>query len=123
MTTILIRNADMVIAWDASYQTHVYMPDADVAFDSGTLTFVGRNHPGTADATIDGRGLMVMPGLVNIHAHPSSEPMNKGGAGFRSLAALSCSATAMVTRLMKHATGGTCSARGSTTPGPSTQPR
>ncbi|HEY1934321.1 MAG TPA: amidohydrolase family protein [Acetobacteraceae bacterium] len=78
MTTTLIRNADTVIAWDTSSQTHVYMSDADIAFDGGILTFVGRNHPGTADEAIDGRGLMVMPGLVNIHAHPSSEPMNKG---------------------------------------------
>ena len=57
---------------------HVYMPNADVAFDGGTLSFVGRNHAGASDETIDGRGLMIMPGLVNIHSHPSSEPMNKG---------------------------------------------
>jgi 5-methylthioadenosine/S-adenosylhomocysteine deaminase len=77
MTTI-IRNADIVIAWDPSTQTHVYMADADVVFDAGSLTFVGRNHQGPAEETIEGRGLMVMPGLVNIHSHPSSEPMNKG---------------------------------------------
>jgi 5-methylthioadenosine/S-adenosylhomocysteine deaminase len=74
----LIRNAEIVVAWDPSAQTHVYMPDADVVFDSGTLTFVGRNHQGPVEETIQGRGLMVMPGLVNIHSHPSSEPMNKG---------------------------------------------
>ena len=27
---------------------------------------------------VSGSGMMVMPGLVNIHSHPSSEPMNKG---------------------------------------------
>jgi cytosine/adenosine deaminase-related metal-dependent hydrolase len=78
MATTLIRNADMVIAWDAGAKSHVYMPDADVAFDGGALTFVGRDYKGPADTTIDGAGLMVMPGLVNIHSHPSSEPMNKG---------------------------------------------
>ena len=40
------------------------------------------NHliPGVDDGaqTIDGRGKMVMPGLVNIHSHPSSEAMTKG---------------------------------------------
>jgi cytosine/adenosine deaminase-related metal-dependent hydrolase len=77
MTTV-IRNADMVIAWDSDTKSHVYLPDADIAFDGGVLTFVGRNYPGPADTTIDGTGKMVMPGLVNIHAHPSSEPMNKG---------------------------------------------
>jgi cytosine/adenosine deaminase-related metal-dependent hydrolase len=77
MTTV-IRNADMVIAWDSDTKSHVYLPDADIAFDGGVLTFVGRNYPGPAETTIDGAGRMVMPGLINIHSHPSSEPMNKG---------------------------------------------
>src|ERR1039458_8294235 len=68
----------MVIAWDAGTKSHVYMPDADVAFDGGALTFVGRNYTGAWNEVIDGAGKMVMPGLVNIHSHPSSEPMNKG---------------------------------------------
>ena len=76
--TTLIRNAAMVIAWDAASKSHVYMPDADVAFDGGKLTHVGRSYAGPADTVIDGAGKMVMPGLVNIHSHPSSEPMNKG---------------------------------------------
>ena len=75
-TTTVIRGAEMVVAWDGT--GHVYMPDADVAFRGGTLTFVGRGYAGEADAEVDGRGTMVMPGLVNIHSHPSSEPMNKG---------------------------------------------
>ncbi|MGE0222298.1 MAG: amidohydrolase family protein [Acetobacteraceae bacterium] len=78
MTITVIRNAAMVVAWDASAKSHAYMPDADVAFSGGALTFVGRGYTGPADATIDGAGLMVMPGLVNIHSHPSSEPLNKG---------------------------------------------
>ena len=41
MTTV-IRNADLVVAWDAGAGQHVYLPDADVAFDGGALTFVGR---------------------------------------------------------------------------------
>jgi 5-methylthioadenosine/S-adenosylhomocysteine deaminase len=57
---------------------HIYLPDADVAFEGGALTFVGRGYKGPAEEEISGRGLMVMPGLVNIHSHPSSEPMNKG---------------------------------------------
>ena len=35
-------------------------------------------YTGAADREIDGRGFMVMPGLVNIHSHPASEPLNKG---------------------------------------------
>ena len=75
MTITVIRNAGMVIGWDKG---HRYLPDADVAFDGGAITFVGRGYAGSADTVIDGKDMMVMPGLVNIHSHPSSEPMNKG---------------------------------------------
>jgi len=74
----LIRSAAVVVAWDASAGSHVYVSGADVAFQAGAILFAGRDYPGAADATIDGKNLMVMPGLVNIHSHPSSEPLNKG---------------------------------------------
>ncbi|MXP62029.1 N-ethylammeline chlorohydrolase [Roseomonas sp. M0104] len=78
MATTVIRNADLVIAWDGAAQQHVYLTDAEVAFRDGAITFVGRGYDGPAEEVIDGKGMMVMPGLVNIHCHPSSEPMNKG---------------------------------------------
>ena len=78
MSTTVIRNASFVIAWDAARKQHAYMPDADLAFRDGAISFVGRGYDGPADSVIDGKGLMVMPGMVNIHSHPSSEPMNKG---------------------------------------------
>ena len=31
-----------------------------------------------ADSTIDGTGFMAIPGFVNVHSHPFSEPANKG---------------------------------------------
>ena len=74
----VIRSAASVVAWDERAKSHVYLSDADVAFQGGVLTFAGRGFPGPVSETIDGRDLMVMPGLVNIHSHPSSEPMNKG---------------------------------------------
>ncbi len=76
MTTTLIRNAATIVAWQDG--RHAYMPGADLAFSGGAITFVGRGYDGPADEIIEGRGLMVMPGLINIHCHPSSEPMNKG---------------------------------------------
>ncbi len=78
MTVRVIRNADVVLAWDASARQHVYLTGADVAFEEGRLAFVGRGYAGPAEEEIAGGGLMVLPGLVNIHSHPSSEPMNKG---------------------------------------------
>ncbi|WP_114375499.1 amidohydrolase family protein [Elioraea thermophila] len=76
--TTLIRNAEVVVAWDAAARRHVYLDGGDVAFADGTLRHVGRGYAGPAERVIDGAGLMVMPGLVNIHSHPSSEPKNKG---------------------------------------------
>ncbi|WP_442504239.1 amidohydrolase family protein [Marinivivus vitaminiproducens] len=73
-----LANARTVVAWDEGAGAHVYLSDADVVFADGRLLFVGRGYDGPADETVDARGLMVMPGLVNIHSHPSSEPMNKG---------------------------------------------
>ena len=76
--TTVIRAADWVIAWDAEQRSHRYLRRADVAFHGGSITHVGRGYAGAAEEEIDGRGLMVMPGLVNIHSHPTSEPGNKG---------------------------------------------
>lgn len=78
MPTTLIRRASFVIGWDTTTKSHTYMPDADLAFEDGIIRFVGRGYDGVADTIIDGAGFMAMPGLVNIHSHPSSEPMNKG---------------------------------------------
>jgi cytosine/adenosine deaminase-related metal-dependent hydrolase len=74
----VIRNASTVIGWRHSTQKHVYLTDQDVAFDADQILHVGPNYAGAAEREIDGRGLMVMPGLVDIHCHPFSEPLNKG---------------------------------------------
>jgi cytosine/adenosine deaminase-related metal-dependent hydrolase len=76
--TTLIKNADWAVAWDAGAGEHAYLTNADVAFAGDRISFVGRGYAGEADVTVDGRGLMVMPGLVDIHAHPSMEPFYRG---------------------------------------------
>jgi 5-methylthioadenosine/S-adenosylhomocysteine deaminase len=78
MSTTLIRNADWAIAWDAGEKRHVYRKGVDVAFDGDGIVHVGPSFTGTADATVDGRGLMAMPGLVNIHSHLGHEPAYRG---------------------------------------------
>jgi 5-methylthioadenosine/S-adenosylhomocysteine deaminase len=76
--TVLVKNAAWVIAWDATSGRHKYLKDADVAFADNAISFVGQGFPGRADEVVDGRGLMAMPGLVDIHSHPYSEPLSKG---------------------------------------------
>jgi 5-methylthioadenosine/S-adenosylhomocysteine deaminase len=78
MRTVWIRNADWVVAWDPSNRRHSYLEHGDVAFAGNAITFVGRSYRGSADETIDGRGLMVMPGLVDVHAHPGHEASYRG---------------------------------------------
>lgn len=76
--TVCVKNADWVVAWDASNKRHAYLEHGDVAFTAGTLDYVGRNYTGRADETIDGRGLMVMPGLIDVHSHPALEMSYRG---------------------------------------------
>jgi len=74
----VIRNAAWVIAWDADRQSHVYRNGIDVAFAGPEILYVGPDFTGEAAYEIPGEDVMVMPGLVNIHSHPTSEPVNKG---------------------------------------------
>lgn len=78
MATTLIRNAAWIVAWDAAGERHAYLRDADLAFADGRIVFVGRNYPGAAEEIIDGSDLMLIPGLVDIHSHPSTEPFFRG---------------------------------------------
>jgi cytosine/adenosine deaminase-related metal-dependent hydrolase len=78
LSTTVIRNADWAIAWDPAAQRHVYLRGVDVAFEGGAIVHVGRGFRGNADATIDGRRAMVMPGLVNVHSHPGHESAYRG---------------------------------------------
>lgn len=78
MSTTLIKNTDWVIAWDQAQNRHVYRKGIDVAFTNDAIVHVGPGFKSAADATVDGRGVMVMPGLVDIHSHPSHEPAYRG---------------------------------------------
>lgn len=76
--TTCIRDVDWLIAWEETAGRHVYLRDADLAFRGDRIVHVGGRYDGPAEREIDGRDRVVMPGLVDIHSHPMSEPMNKG---------------------------------------------
>ncbi len=76
--TTVIRNAAWIIAWDEAARSHRFLRDADLAFEGDRIVQVGGRYKGPAAREIDGRDRLVSPGLVNIHSHPTSEPMNKG---------------------------------------------
>jgi len=76
--TIAVRGADWLVAWDQAANGHRYERDGDFVFQGDAILQVGGRFAGAVDQEIAGAGLMVMPGLVNIHCHPTSEPGNKG---------------------------------------------
>ena len=76
--TMVIRSADWLVAYDPARESHVYLRNANLAFTGNTITYVGPRYQGEAAREIDGRERLVTPGLVNIHSHPSSEPLRKG---------------------------------------------
>jgi 5-methylthioadenosine/S-adenosylhomocysteine deaminase len=77
-STVCVRKADWVIAWDEARQAHVYLRGADVAFAGDRVVHVGPAFSSPCTEEIDGAGLMVMPGLINAHTHPSNQPSFKG---------------------------------------------
>jgi len=76
----IICNAAWLVAWDEAAQSHCYRRDVDLAIEGDTIAAISLARPADhGDAIeIDGRGFAILPGFVNIHAHPSSEPMLKG---------------------------------------------
>lgn len=76
--TTLIEKCDWVVGWDGKAARHHYLRNADVAFSDNKVVHVGAGFAGKADETISGKGTMAMPGLVNIHSHPSLEPFYRG---------------------------------------------
>jgi 5-methylthioadenosine/S-adenosylhomocysteine deaminase len=76
--TTCIRNAAWVAAWEPASDRHVYRRDIDVAFTDDTIVHVGPAYEGSVDEEIDGRERFVIPGLIDIHAHPHIEPSYKG---------------------------------------------
>jgi 5-methylthioadenosine/S-adenosylhomocysteine deaminase len=62
---LLIRRARYALMCDES---GAWLEDIDIAIEGGRIAGVGRDL-GDAGSVIDGRDLLVMPGLVNLHTH------------------------------------------------------
>lgn len=74
----IIKNADWVVGWNEEKQQHEYLQNADVVFEGNEILYVGHNFKGKPDRQIDGKGLCVMPGLINLHSHTFGMIMEKG---------------------------------------------
>jgi len=76
----ILRNAAWLVAWDEAAHSHVYRRDVDLTIEGDTFAVIGPAEPADQRGAveIDARGYAILPGFVDIHAHPSSEPMLKG---------------------------------------------
>lgn len=48
---------------------HSFLEDGEVVWEGDHIIHVGRNFSGRVDEEIDGRGKLVLPGLINLHVH------------------------------------------------------
>lgn len=78
MTITCVRQVAWAAVWDEASRSHRYDKNIDVVFSDGSLIHVGRDYAGPFDVEISGRNRFVMPGLINVHSHPSTEPLKKG---------------------------------------------
>jgi len=76
--TLHLKNLATLVAWDEVAQSHVYIPDADLVIRGNQIVHAGKNYAGPADEIIDGSNRMAIPGLIDVHSHPASEPGNRG---------------------------------------------
>ncbi len=76
--TSVIRGLDWAAVWDETRAGHRYARGIDLAFRDGTLIHVGPHYQGPCEEEIDGSGLFALPGFVDVHSHPASEPLDKG---------------------------------------------
>lgn len=78
MTATHFKNVDWIVAWDQANERHTYIRGGDLVFSGNEITFVGKGYDGSADDVIDGAGRCLIPGFVDIHAHPASEMFYRG---------------------------------------------
>ena len=66
MSVLLIKNADLVVTMDEDRQE---LSGCDVLVRDNVISEVGPNLEAEADETLDARGCIVIPGLINSHNH------------------------------------------------------
>ena len=76
-----IRNVSWAVVRDGAEKRHVYRREVDLHLKDGRIveiTPAGAHPTGPGEAVLDGKGLLALPGLINIHSHPSTEPGYRG---------------------------------------------
>src|SRR5213083_2843166 len=68
MSRLLIRSCDVVVTMD---DAGTELPGGSILVEDGVITWVGAGDPPRAGEgeVLDGRGLIAIPGLINVHHH------------------------------------------------------
>ena len=75
--TTVFRNAAWVVAWDDARQPCL-SPQHRYAIHGPEIVFIGKTYPEPPMWRSTAPRRLLLPGLVNIHTHPTSEPLRKG---------------------------------------------
>lgn len=73
MATLI--HGEWVVAFDG--RGHTLIPDGVVVVDGNRVVHVGRSYDGTAERTIDGTGMLVAPGFIDVHVHAGSRALHR----------------------------------------------
>ena len=76
-----IRNVSWAVVRDGAQPRHVYRRDVDVFLKDARIveiTPAGARPAEPNEPVLDGTGMLALPGLVNIHSHPTTEPGYRG---------------------------------------------
>jgi 5-methylthioadenosine/S-adenosylhomocysteine deaminase len=76
-----IRNLSWAVVRDGTALRHAYRRDVDLFLKDGRIveiTPAGARPAEPNEPVLDGTGMLALPGLVNIHSHPTTEPGYRG---------------------------------------------
>lgn len=68
MPSLIIKNADWVVTQN---QKRDVFRDCSISVQDGIIKEIGKTRSNSADVEIDGKGKIVLPGLINAHTHLS----------------------------------------------------
>ncbi|MBM3648205.1 MAG: amidohydrolase family protein [Alphaproteobacteria bacterium] len=76
-----IRNLSWAVVGDGTARRHVYRRQVDLFLKDGRIaeiTPAGARPAEANEPVLDGSGMLALPGLINIHSHPTTEPGYRG---------------------------------------------
>lgn len=74
--TTVIYNTSFVVGCEND--AHYLLKNGEVAYKGNEVIYVGSHFSGQADEKIDAQKGIVIPGLINLHAHIAGSPLEKG---------------------------------------------